>query len=317
MDTENRQIVLAVDDSLMICAQIEAALKKEDISLYMAHDGKTALDMVNRYQPDLILLDVVLPDTNGYQLFEELKKAGPEQMIIMFLTARDGEEDVVRGLTVGACDYIKKPFAKEELRLLVNARLRMKKQTDELHRKNRELENDMEKLNTMAVRDGLTGLFNRRYVIGDLVDDIKNCSAESKKETVLIMADIDDFKKVNDTYGHDAGDMALVCVSHILEEICSEHKVVRWGGEEFMVVLFDVSRSEAFEISERIRREVEDFTMYYGDSQFKCTLTLGLHVYREEQGIEENSRCVDTALYRGKRSGKNCSIWYEQAGGER
>lgn len=317
MDTENRQVVLAVDDSLMICTQIEAALKNEDIRLYMAHDGKTALDMVNRYRPDLILLDVVLPDTDGYQLFEELKKSGPDHMIIMYLTARDGEEDVVRGLSAGACDYIKKPFMKEELRLLVNARLRMKKQTDELHRKNRELESDMEKLNTMAVRDGLTGLFNRRYVVGDLLDDIKNCSTEEKKETVLIMADIDDFKKINDTYGHDAGDMALICVSHILEEICKDHKVVRWGGEEFMVILFNVSRAEAFEISERIRREVEEFTMYYGDHQFKCTLTLGLHVYREDQGIEENSRCVDMALYRGKRSGKNCSIWYEQAGGEK
>lgn len=311
MNTQNRQIVLAVDDSIVICKQIELALQGEDVVLYEAHDGKAALEMVERYQPDLILLDVVLPDTNGYDLFDSLKKAGQENAVIIFLTSRDGENDVIQGFSKGACDYIKKPFAKEELRVRVNIHLQIKAQKDELNRKNKELADNMEKLNYIALRDGLTGLYNRRYVIGDLVDEIKNSNTQNKN-TIMIMADIDDFKKVNDTYGHKAGDMALKAVSGVLMKVCKDHKVVRWGGEEFMMILFQVSREEAFHISEMIRKEVEALSLQYEDKCFQCTLTLGMHVYRFDQGIEENAHCADLALYKGKSSGKNCSMWYEE-----
>ena len=142
------------------------------------------------------------------------------------------------------------------------------------------------------------------------MDDIKDHNRE-QTQNVLILADIDDFKKINDTYGHDAGDMALVCIANILEGSCRKHKVVRWGGEEFLIILFDVTRDEAFGISEGIRKEVEQFPFFYNNVQFKCSLTLGLHTYREQDGIEESINCADKALYRGNRSGKNCSIWFE------
>ena len=127
----------------------------------------------------------------------------------------------------------------------------------------------------------------------------------------LILADIDDFKKVNDTYGHEAGDRALVCIAHILEGHCRKHKVVRWGGEEFLIVLLNVTRNEAFEISEQIRREVQNFPIFYNGIEFRCTLTLGLHAYQDQEGIEESIDRADKALYRGKRNGKNRSVWYE------
>ena len=162
----------------------------------------------------------------------------------------------------------------------------------------------------MAFRDGLTGLYNRRYVIGDLSDDIKDHSAEEKKN-VLILADIDDFKKVNDTYGHEAGDMTLVCIANIFEAICRKYKVIRWGGEEFLIVLFDVTADEAYRLSEQIRTDVEHFKIVHEDQEFFCTVTLGLQVYQEEEGIEENINCADKALYYGKRNGKNRSVWYD------
>ena len=108
----------------------------------------------------------------------------------------------------------------------VRAHLQLKQQKDELNRQNRELRSNMEKLNYMAFRDGLTGLYNRRYVVGDLVDDIKDHNRE-QTQNVLILADIDDFKKINDTYGHDAGDMALVCIANILEEAAAN---IRWSA---------------------------------------------------------------------------------------
>lgn len=136
---------------------------------------------------------------------------------------------------MGACDYIKKPFVKKELQSRIRAHLIQKKQRDDLDRQNRELRNNMEKLNYMAYRDGLTGLYNRRYVVGDLMEDMRSCGQDEVK-TVFIMADIDDFKQVNDTYGHDAGDLAasaLQCRTNAADtEWC------RWGGEEFLLISF-------------------------------------------------------------------------------
>ena len=166
MKEENRQTVLIVDDSLLICEQIKAALKEEDISLWEAHSGQEAVEQLKRCRPDLILLDVVLPDTDGYELYNHLKDGSPKDSVIIFLTSKSSDEDVVRGFSMGACDYIKKPFVKKELQSRIHAHLAQKKQRDELDRQNRELRDSMEKLNYMAYRDGLTGLYNRRYVVG-------------------------------------------------------------------------------------------------------------------------------------------------------
>lgn len=310
METESKQIVMAVDDSLMICQQIRSALENTPFFLCEAHTGEEALDMIERYQPDIILLDVVLPDIDGFRLFEELKKRDQNNVSILFLTSKDTDDDVVKGFEVGACDYIKKPFSKSELKSRVVTHLQLKKQKDELNRMNMELMSNMDKLNELAFRDGLTGLYNRRYVVGDLLDDIKDIRIEEKKN-VVILADIDDFKLVNDTYGHEAGDMALVCIASIMEAHCKLHRVVRWGGEEFLIILFNVTETEALEISESIRRDVEQFRITNKEDEFSCTLTLGLHVYGQQEGIEECIACADKALYYGKRNGKNCSVWYE------
>lgn len=310
METESKQIVMAVDDSLMVCQQIRAALEETPFFLCEAHTGEEALEKIERYQPDLILLDVVLPDRDGFHLFEDLKMKDQNNASILFLTSKDTDDDVVKGFEVGACDYIKKPFSKSELRSRVVTHLQLKKQKDELNRMNLELKSNMDRLNELAFRDGLTGLYNRRYVVGDLLDDIKGSRVEEKKN-VVILADIDDFKSVNDTYGHEAGDMALVCIASIMEAHCRMHRVVRWGGEEFLIILFNVTESEAFEISESIRQDVEQFKIINKADEFSCTLTLGLHVYGQQEGIEECIACADKALYYGKRHGKNRSVWYE------
>ncbi len=309
METNDRQIVLAVDDSLLICQQIKTALEREgQIFLCEAHNGEEAVELVKQYQPDLILLDVVLPDMDGYELFEKLSAVDQNNAAIIFLTSKDKDEDVIRGFSMGACDYIKKPFVQGELSSRVHIHLQLKKQKDELNRQNEELRSSMQKLNYLAFRDGLTGLYNRRYVVGDLVEDIRH---PGQKQNFLILADIDDFKNVNDTYGHDAGDMALVCIANIMEAVCRDYKVVRWGGEEFLIVLFGVTEQEAYDVSERIRKEVEKFSFYHEAGEFSCTITLGLHRYCEDEAIEQSIGCADKALYYGKRHGKNCSVWYE------
>lgn len=307
---EKKEIVLVVDDSMLICKQIRTVMEEMPVVLCEAHSGREALEMAEQYQPDLILLDVVLPDTDGYQLFPRLKEVDKNNASIIFLTSKDKDDDVVRGFAMGACDYIKKPFVRGELKSRVNAHLQMKHQKDDLDRQNKELRSNMEKLNYLAFRDGLTGLYNRRYVVGDLLEDMGDDLLLERKN-ILILADIDDFKNVNDTYGHEAGDMALICIANIMEANCRKHKVVRWGGEEFLIALFNVTEEEAFEISEKIRKEVEEFSIFSGEEEFSCTITMGLHIHEIREGIEECVDKADKALYYGKRHGKNCSVWYE------
>ncbi|RGY96859.1 diguanylate cyclase [Clostridium sp. AM58-1XD] len=299
------QTVLVVDDSLLICRQIEIALKTADISLYQSHTGAEALKMIENIKPDLILLDVVLPDMEGYELMERMKDK--DHVAVVFITSKDREEDVVRGFALGACDYIKKPFQTEEMKSRVLAHLETKKKRDELERLNETFRADMEKLSSMVYREELTGLYNRRYVIETMAGKLKN----SDRQNFLVMVDIDDFKKVNDNYGHDAGDTALICIASLMNEICHSHVVTRWGGEEFLIILTDIDVNTAWDLCEEMRREVEDFQFVHGDTSFFCTITLGIAEYDRKADFKSNIRYADKALYMGKSAGKNRTVRYE------
>lgn len=308
MDNDGKRTILAVDDSLLICQQIETALRgEESVVVHMSHTGREALDMMKRCNPDLILLDIILPDMEGYELFERIKELDHNNASIVFITSKDSETDVIRGFSMGACDYIKKPFRPEEMKSRVLAHLDTKKQKDELKLLNEELRATMERLNSMVFRDELTGLYNRHYVVEKLENELH----ESTRRDALIMVDVDDFKQINDTYGHEAGDTVLVCIASIMESICRKHKVVRWGGEEFLIVLLDADRAEAMRIAERIRGEIREFPFSHHDVTFFCTVTLGVSEYRKGESLRQNVEDTDRALYRGKRGGKNCCIFYE------
>ena len=308
MDKDGKRTILAVDDSLLICQQIETALRGEkSVVVHTSHTGREALDMMKRCEPDLILLDIILPDMEGYELFERIKELDHNNASIVFITSKDSETDVIRGFSMGACDYIKKPFRPEEMKSRVLAHLDTKKQKDELKLLNEELRATRERLNSMVFRDELTGLYNRHYVVEKLENELR----ESARRDALIMVDVDDFKQINDTYGHEAGDTVLVCIASIMESICRKHKVVRWGGEEFLIVLLDADRAEAMRIAERIRGEIREFPFSHHDVTFFCTVTLGVSEYRKGESLRQNVEDTDRALYRGKRGGKNCCIFYE------
>lgn len=225
---------------------------------------------------------------------------------MIFITSKDSEQDVIRGFSLGACDYVKKPFLPEELRSRVKAHLHEKREKDELRFMNQNLLANMEKLNRAALRDELTGLYNRRFVVESLSQDLM----EAGRQDALVMVDVDNFKKVNDTYGHSTGDMVLICIANIMESICSRHKVVRWGGEEFLLVLMGVTEDEVLRICESIRREVSAFMFRSGDCTFFCTITLGVAMYDKRKNFDENVTHADMALYRGKTTGKNRVVRY-------
>ena len=301
-----RQKILAVDDSLLICQQIEKVLKNEAYTVYKSHSAKETLELLEEVDPDLILLDVILPDMEGYELFEKIKEKDMNHAPVIFITSKDSEQDVIRGFELGACDYIKKPFRPEELKSRVKAHLEDKRERDELKILNETLKANMQILNRVAYRDELTGLYNRRFVVEKLAQDLM----EPNRQDALVMIDVDDFKHVNDCYGHDAGDMVLVCISNIMESVCRRHKVVRWGGEEFLIILMAVTKQECFEVCEEIRKEIQAFPFLQGNTTFYCTVTLGISLYDKEQSFKMNMTHADMALYRGKKTGKNRTVWY-------
>ena len=304
-----RQKILAVDDSLLICQQIEKVLKNEEYTVYKSHSAKETLELLEEVDPDLILLDVILPDMEGYELFEKIKAKDKNHAPVIFITSKDSEQDVIRGFELGACDYIKKPFRPEELKSRVKAHLEDKRERDELKILNETLKANMQILNRVAYRDELTGLYNRRFVVEKLAQDLM----EPNRQDALVMIDVDDFKHVNDCYGHDAGDMVLVCISNIMESVCRRHKVIRWGGEEFLIILMAVTKQECYEVCEEIRKEIQAFPFLQGNTTFYCTVTLGISLYDKEQSFKMNMTHADMALYRGKKTGKNRTVWYGYA----
>lgn len=303
-----RPKLLIIDDSEYICYQIEQIFKNEDIELIKAHSGEEAIEKVRHFLPDLILLDVILPDIVGYDLYHKIKSVDRNNASVIFLTSKDGDHDVMKGLSLGACDYIKKPFHNEILKSRVLIHLQEKKTKDELKRQNKLMEAHMKRLNSFAFKDPLTGLYNRRYVEEQLKEKI----IYGQEKTALILCDIDDFKLINDHYSHEIGDIVLIGIASIMENASSKINAVRWGGEEFLIILFDVTQDEVYSIGERIRKDVAHFPFYAKQNSFHCTLSIGLNMYNQSLSFIQNLECVDEALYAGKRNGKNCSVWYDE-----
>ena len=309
MDSVNKiPKLLIIDDSEYICCQIEQIFKNESIEMKKANTGFQALQTVRNFVPDLILLDVVLPDIDGYELYHQIKDIDTNNVSIIFLTSRDQDNDVVKGFSLGACDYIKKPFHNEILKSRVLIHIQEKRMKDELRKQNEEMEAIMKRLNSVAFKDPLTGLYNRRFVEEQIKDKILN----SETKTIMLLCDVDNFKNINDTYSHEVGDMVLIAIANIMESVSSKVTAIRWGGEEFLIFLFDIDKSEAFSISEHIRKDIANFPFYSKQKAFQCTISIGMSTYDPSLSFIQNLELTDEALYTGKRRGKNCSVWYDE-----
>lgn len=298
--------LLVIDDSAYICCQIEQIFKYEDdLKLVSANSGEEALAKVRSFMPDLILLDVVLPDVEGYDLYHQIKAIDKNNAIIIFLTSKDQDSDIVKGFSLGASDYIKKPFHNEILKSRILAHLNEKQIKDQLRRENEEMEAHMKKLNSMAFRDTLTGLYNRRYV----EEQLKGLIIKEEKQVALLMCDVDDFKHINDFYGHEIGDVVLIGIANIIGSAHPDIHAIRWGGEEFLICLFNMDKELILSISEQIRKNVEIFPFRCKDTAFHCTISIGMTMYNDLLSFKGNVEKADEALYAGKRNGKNCCIW--------
>src|SRR5450432_381499 len=284
------QTVLIIDDSPAIHTLLHARLRDEPVALHSANSGDEGLAMASSLAPDLILLDVDMPDPNGFEVCKRIK-ADPRLAAtpIIFLTGAATTEQKIQGLELGAMDYITKPFDPAELRARVRGALRLKFLMDLLTQK--------------AQIDALTGLWNRRYFDQRLEAEI-SLAKRSRRPLGILMLDLDHFKSINDRYGHPMGDEVLRRVgAQLAASVRTEDIVCRYGGEEFAIVAPNISAG-ALQLAERLRSAIEKMSFSFGGHDVKVTVSIGA------AGVDDSPTQAllvqaDSALYRAKQNGRN------------
>ena len=290
------QTILIVDDE-KANRKILKELLQTQAKIIFAKNGQQAIDLAKRHLPDLILMDVLMPDFSGFDVIDVLKNDNKTMSIaIIFITGLTNSDDEARGFSLGCCDYIYKPFKSN----IVIARVMM----------HLELVRQRKLLKEIAHIDALTGVSNRRKMNEVLTEEI-SANNRDKKSLVVAMLDIDFFKPYNDNYGHGAGDIALRQVGDILRDACQRPRdfVARYGGEEFVIVLPDSTIEGAKLVLNNIIKNINDKAINheYSDIEKVLTVSIGAIV------MDECKRCTvelvlnraDELLYQAKDNGRN------------
>jgi len=293
--------ILIVDDSRLIAHVAKTILTKQGHEVILAQDGLAGLQAAKSEHPDLILLDLIMPVMDGYQVCQGLKEEDSTKEIpIIMLTSKAEPADKVKGLELGALDYVVKPFDEGELIARVNIQLRLKQLYEALQEKNRQLRE-------LANRDGLTGLYNHRYFHEQLSKDFLRAKRYHESLSCILL-DIDYFKKFNDTYGHQTGDIVLSTLGQVIRDsIRDSDFAARYGGEEFALVLYHADRPTAINVAERLRQMVEHCEVRDKDHVLHVTISLGVATFPHEQisNPKQIVECADKALYKAKENGRN------------
>jgi len=298
--TEEKAKILIVDDDEFNVDILEQSLNLEGYDTISVRSGKEAIEAVKNLNVDLVLLDIMMPDMNGYEVCKIIKSDKKISYIpVIMLTAKKDRSDKVQGLDIGADDYVTKPFHKEELVARIRAMLRIK--------------NIQTRLETISVTDELTMLYNRRYLFQRLDEELSRAKRR-KGEFSIIMIDIDHFKKINDTYGHQFGDFVLKNLANIFRSLVRKEDIVaRFGGEEFVIICPDESEDGAFILAERIRKEAQTYTFVSTGNSTHLTISLGIASFMEggsNDSVDDLIKKVDEALYTAKKAGRNKTVKY-------
>ncbi len=304
--------ILVVDDVPVNLKLQRTYLNAVGYEVVDARDGIEALEMVEREMPDLILLDVMMPKMNGFQVCQTLKNGKNTRFIpIIMVTALNELEDKIKGIEAGADDFICKPYNKLELLARVKSLLRIKHLHDQLEEKVAELEIAHQKLRQLAITDGLTGLYNFRYFKEQLILEL-NRARRSKGNLSVAILDIDFFKHYNDTHGHPAGNVVLTSIAEILRmNIRQFDLAARYGGEEFSLVLIDTDKASAAVVAHKIKQLVEEYPFQHRETQPNGRLTISMGVASfPDDGFDPDElvNMADRRLYRAKQSGRNLVV---------
>ena len=289
--------VLVVDDTAAVRRQVRHFLLHDDFIVREAATGMEGLESAQQDPPDVILLDIKLPDVDGFDICRLFKSDSRTMLIpIIFITSQTATDEKVKGLDLGAHDYMTKPFHPVELRARVRSAYRFKHLLDLLERK--------------ARIDPLTGLYNRLFFKEQLKEEVGRAKRLGH-EVALVMVDIDHFKQINDNHGHPFGDTVLVALADCLSAQ-SAAVVARLGGEEFAVLLRETSGPDAVAWAEASRCTIDNLHLLHKNQEVLVTASFGIATLGQLTTPSPDLlvEAADQALYQAKHAGRNrVCIW--------
>jgi two-component system, cell cycle response regulator len=295
------KVLIAEDDPISLRV-VETMLKKWGYEPVLAHDGEEALQAFRSDDPPRIaILDWMMPRKDGISVCREMRQRADQAYVyILLLTAKSQQRDLVEGLGAGADDYLTKPYSGDELRarLFSGERILAVQQ---------ELVAAREALRMQAIRDPLTGLFNRRYM-GEALDRELRRAEHGGQPVSMVMLDVDHFKRLNDTSGHQAGDELLTHIASILQARTRREDIAcRYGGEEFLLILPGAPMEAALRRAEELRQVIRETTIEHrGRPLGRISVSAGVACFPEHgTTADELLRAADAALYRAKELGRD------------
>jgi diguanylate cyclase (GGDEF)-like protein len=293
-----KQRILIVDDAPENIRILAQALKSDYKTTFATAGDQAIKFAISEDPPDLILLDIMMPEMDGYEVCRRLKAEHKTKNIpVIFITAMNQEEDETKGLEIGAVDYITKPFSMAIVKARVRTHLELKRHRDILE--------------NLSSLDGLTAILNRRRFDEVLQTEWRHCQREGSPLS-LVMIDIDYFKNFNDKRGHQAGDDCLKRVAKTLADSVRRPMdiVARYGGEEFAAILPKTDRDGSIFVAEIMRNNIEALNISHPDSSVSdyVTISLGSATVVPDNRLSSDIlvKAADDALFQAKREGRNC-----------
>ena len=301
--SQNEFKILVADDSRIYRQLVEDTLAQEQYCVLLAKNGREASDLLAEHHPAVVITDWEMPDVTGIDLCKQIRRQKTSYTYVILLTGNSEKDQIISGLASGADDYLTKPFHGGELL----ARVAVGRRIVELHR---EIQAKNRLLEELALTDSLTGLPNRRAVENWAVRQLSGAARHGFPFWV-VMADLDSFKNVNDTHGHDAGDVVLKRFADLLKANTRASNICgRLGGEEFAVVVTHVERSNLHMVIDRIRRQLAAEKFTFRGRTLTVTASFGISGISCSPGRRAPEwtqlvRQADAALYTAKHGGRN------------
>lgn len=311
--------ILIVEDSQSMVETLRDYLAQMGIHHPMvARDGTEALQIFHDNRPDIILLDAILPDVDGYEIAKQIRKMEETKggwTAIIFLTNKTQDQHLARGIDVGGDDYLLKPVSQTVLSAKVRAMQRLVEMQRTMAAEAQKLDIANKELHHLSMTDGLTGIANRRFFDEMSAREWRRCG-RMQRPMSIIMIDVDYFKLFNDTYGHQVGDECLkrVAVQAALAATRAGDLAARYGGEEFAVILGETDGKGAQWVADQIRQRVNDLRMLHHPAPYRfVTVSCGVVsvVPRAGLTLEKFLQAADHALYLAKEQGRNRTVYVD------
>ena len=304
----NLRRILIIDDDPEIVDVIRKSIELYGYLSNFTYSALEALEIIDNWQPHLIIIDVNMPHLNGIEAVKRLRTK-QERFSIIMISGNNEPDEIIAGLDAGADDYIAKPFDPKELVARVRAQLRIKDLNDQLIRSNA-------RLKEMVDTDDLTGLFNMRSLYSRLEYEIAR-GKRYNRTVCVVMLDIDHFKSVNDGHDHLFGSFVLSEVGKVIKLSTRNIDIAaRYGGDEFLIVLTEIDREAVYTFCDRLRMRIEQTLFQNGPDEMTLTLSVGFSItnpLNPDIDAKQLVRVADWALYEAKKSGRNRVCYYDLA----